>query len=244
MKTLKSVYKKLNKNYRNIDIDFDEEKDMLVIYKNNLKIETDSDRVEVFKNNKYLFEYHPKNYDDLYECISLYLNDIDSVQKKVKLDSLKQYLLITLLTIIFVFITNVFLGVETYIFVIVNVFIILCLSIILYFMCGFILKKLRLSHVSKEELDVVKKYDFIHKDWGLLSENKLFFSFECIDIVCDDFLNMRKKLHFKKCDLFDVDFEKQVNDTKNKDILNWYIAAKEAIDVVYKYYDKNGRRKI
>lgn len=89
MKSLKSVYDKINCNYKKIDIDFNEEKDCLIIKKDNLKIETDSDRVEMFKNNKCVFEYHPKSYDDLYECISLYLNDSDSIQRKVKFDTLR-----------------------------------------------------------------------------------------------------------------------------------------------------------
>lgn len=153
-------------------------------------------------------------------------------------------MLVALLTIIFVFIINIVPVLETNIFVLVNIILVLCFVIILYFIGGFILKKIRLGHVSKTELDIIKKYDSIHKDWGLLSKNKLFFSFECIDIVCDDFMKMKKTLHFKKNDLFDKMFEEQVKKTKSKDISNWYSLAKAAIDIVYKYYDENGERKI
>ena len=105
MKNMRSVYKKIARNYKNINIDFDEKKDMLIIKRKDLKIEADSDMVELFKNNKSITQYHPKNYDDLFGCISLYLNDSASVQRRVKADTFKQYIFIAVLSILFVFIT-------------------------------------------------------------------------------------------------------------------------------------------
>ena len=242
MKNMRSVYKKINNNYKNIDIDFNEKKDMLIIKKNNLRIEADSDMVELFKDNKSINHYHPKDYNDLFGCISLYLNDSASVQRRVKRDSFKQYFLIAVLTIFFVFITNFLPESEFNIMLIVNIFIIICIFLVLSIVFRFVLRKYRLSKVSKKDLDIIKKYYFIHKDWGLLSENKLYFSFECIDIVSDEFFKMKKKLKFKKDDLFDKDFFNQVKSINNKDIIYYYDLANDAVKCIYKYYDESGKR--
>ena len=55
MKNMRSVYKKIKKNYKNIEIDFNEKEDMLIIKRKDLRIEADSDMVELFKGNKALF---------------------------------------------------------------------------------------------------------------------------------------------------------------------------------------------
>ena len=242
MKNMRSVYKKINNNYKNIDIDFNEKKDMLIIKKNNLRIEADSDMVELFKDNKSINHYHPKDYNDLFGCISLYLNDSASVQRRVKVDTFKQYIFIAVLSILFVFITNIFPGKKIDFLLIANIVIAVCIFIIFSFLFKFILKKIRLKHISKKDLSIIKEYYFIHKNWGLLSENGLYFSFECIDRVCDDFFNMKRKLSFKKEQLFDKEFNKVIKNCRNKDILNYYNLSKKAIDVIFKYYDDNGLR--
>ena len=138
MKDMRSVYKKIKKNYKNIDIDFNEKKDILIIKKNNLKIEADSDMVELFKNNKSITQYHPKNYNDLFGSISLYLNDSESVKRRVKMDTFKQYLFIAVLSLVFVILTNVVPGKKIDVS---NICVVIGIGLILFLFLKFILRK-------------------------------------------------------------------------------------------------------
>lgn len=138
MKNMRSVYKKIKKNYKNIEIDFNEKEDMLIIKRKDLRIEADSDMVELFKGNKSISQYHPKDYNDLFGSISLYLNDSASVQRRVKIDTFKQYIFIAVLSLVFVILTNIVPGEKI---AVSNIFIVIGIGLVLFLFLKFILRK-------------------------------------------------------------------------------------------------------
>lgn len=246
MNSINAVYKKVKQTYKNIEIEFNKKNEYLIIRRNDLKIEADLDRVDLFKNNKEVTHFHPKDYDDLYSCISLFLEDADSVKRKVKKEELNRVIVIVISVVIFSFLITVF-GNDD----IDMILIVLGLLVGLVASFGVVLmlikalrKRSLLNKIDKDDLKFIKSYELCQKDWGLALDYNILVDFENIDFICMDFLDMKKDIHFLKDDIFYEEFENIVKSSKNKELMKWHDQAKKVINCIYKYYDDNGQRKI
>lgn len=244
MKSISDVCKKVKHTYKNLEIELNKKGEYLIIRRNNLKIEADLDRVDLFKNNKEITHFHPKDYDDLYRCISLFLDDADSIKRKVKKAELNRGIIIAISIVIFSFLFSIFEHSN-------NFFIVLGLVVVLVASFGVVImlikslrRKYLLKKIDKDDLDLIKSYELCQKDWGLALDYNVLLDFEDIDFICIDFLDMKKNIFLLKGNIFDKEFENIVKSSYDKNLTKWYNQAKKVINCIYKYYDKDGKRKI
>lgn len=243
MKSINAVYKKIKQIYKDVEIEFNKEDEYLIIRRNDLRIEADLDRVDLFKNNKEVTHFHPKNYDDLYSYISIFLDDAESVKRKVKKEEINRSVVLAISVVVFSFVISIFGNGDKILIVLGTLVGLIASFAVILILIKSLRKKYLLNKIDKEDLELIRDYESCQKDWGLALDYNVLIDFEDIDFICMDFLDMKKDIYFLKDDIFYEEFENIVMSSKDKDLIEWYNQAKKVIDCIYKYYDDNGQRK-
>ena len=106
MKNMKQVFNKLKKEFKNIDIKYDEKKETIEINNNGYEIVSNIDMIELSKKLRYLNHKHPKNYQEVYKYTKKYISDPEGNFKKLRKQRLIAFLIALILTIIIGLIVN------------------------------------------------------------------------------------------------------------------------------------------
>ena len=125
-------------------------------------------------------------------------------------------------------------------FILVIIYLILMILYLISLICLKQFRKYKLKKISEDDLEIINDYYSIKKDWFKLLYFNLVTNFEDIDYICDGFYKMKKKIPIIKDYNEDIDL---INHP-NGEISDYYKSAIKALDIFYKYYDKDGNRLI
>lgn len=107
MKNMYDVYERIKKEYKNIDIKLEHE-ECIRIYVDEYEIESCEDFTVLAKNNREITHIHHEQYDDVYSSIKNYIDDRNKIEKEIKINELKIYLLAIIVNVILLAILAVF----------------------------------------------------------------------------------------------------------------------------------------
>ena len=110
------IYKKLKSKYPNHKVNYDRNKELIEITKDNIKVEVYKDTINLVVDNKYITHCHTNDFDteeEIYDTIEYYLNDYkEIIEQYRKQDIVRKMLFIVpisvviIITIILVCISN------------------------------------------------------------------------------------------------------------------------------------------
>lgn len=193
----------------------------------------DSSLVSIETNDDNIIELFKKAYPKTKE--------VSKMKGKIKLDRevIATIIAVTIVSIISIFsltIGNLIINLG---FIIVIIYLIIMVLYLISLICLKQFRKFKLKKISKDDLEIINSYYSVKKDWFKLLYFNLVTNFENIDYICDCFYKMKKKIPvIKGYDEFDL-----INHP-NEEISDYYKKAIKALDVIYKYYDKDGNRLI
>lgn len=193
----------------------------------------DSSLVSIETNDDNIIELFKKAYPKTKE--------VSKMKNKRKLDreviaTIIAVTIVSVISIISLTIGNIIINLG-FIIVIIYLIIMVLYLISLIYLKQF--RKFKLKKIPKDDLEIINDYYSIKKDWFKLLHFNLVTNFENIDYICDCFYKMKNKIPvIKGYDEFDL-----INHP-NEEIRDYYKKAIKALDVIYKYYDKDGNRLI
>ena len=106
MRSLKTVYEKLKKQYKKLDMTF--ENNIIRININGYIIEANDKFVELSKGKNYVNHEVSKNYDEVYKTIKKYINN----PKDSIVDNNKQSLIVFLVILVLLFIMAILIRMQ------------------------------------------------------------------------------------------------------------------------------------
>ncbi len=106
MKNMKEVYNKLKKDFKKLDIIYDDKKDIIKISKNGYEIVSSMSMIELSKNLRYLNHKRPKNHDEVYKYTRRFIKDPEDEFKKLRKQRIIAFIIALVLTIIIGLILN------------------------------------------------------------------------------------------------------------------------------------------
>ena len=84
---MNDIYKKIKSKYPDQKVDYDKDKELIAITKDNVKVEAYKDTIHLIVDNKYITHCHTNDFDtkeELYDTIEYYLKDYKQIIKKYK----------------------------------------------------------------------------------------------------------------------------------------------------------------
>lgn len=166
----------------------------------------------------------------------------DNKKRKI-IERLKTYLPVIIGTLVVVLLADSFPIVaniiENYVY---PVFMLLMLILLIYMLCFLYNKKVickkKLRKVSDEDLALIEEFSSI-KAGNVPSELEDYI--EDVSFLCEDFLEMKKQIFSR--DFFDDEFVlEEINGMQ--EWLYLYNKCRKVVDIVYKYYDSDGKRMV
>lgn len=193
----------------------------------------DSSLVSIETNDDNIIELFKKAYPKMKKA--------SKMKGKTKLD---REFIATIIAVTIVFIISIFFPTIGSIIInlgviLVIIYLIIMVLYLISLICLKQFRKFKLKKISKDDLEIINNYYSIKKDWFKLLHFNLVTNFENIDYICDCFYKMKKKIPvIKGYNEFGL-----INHP-NEEISDYYKKAIKTLDVIYKYYDKDGNRLI
>ncbi|MBR4177873.1 MAG: hypothetical protein IKR57_00825 [Bacilli bacterium] len=129
-------------------------------------------------------------------------------------------------------------------YILIGILVCILLYILGIFVYKYIIKKvirnIRIKKVSKKDIKVLDSYLNYKFDSELLIDNELDDYIDFVKYLIKDFKEMEKDIHYKKEEM-EEDL-KNSSKFKNRTIKEYIKKSKEALDIIYKYYDDTGIR--
>ena len=100
----------------------------------------------------------------------------------------------------------------------------------------------KIKKVSKKDLKIINDFQKYNFDNDLLIEYDLLDYIRFVKYLSKDFTKMNRKITYSKNERIE-DF-KYIEKIRNKTIKEYKDTINEMLDIVFKYYDENGIRKI
>ena len=129
-------------------------------------------------------------------------------------------------------------------YILIGILVCILLYILGIFVYKYIIKKvirnIRIKKVSKKDIKVLDSYLNYKFDIELLIDNELDDYIDFVKYLIKDFKEMEKDIHYKKEEM-EEDL-KNSSKFKNRTIKEYIKKSKEALDIIYKYYDDTGIR--
>ncbi len=259
MNSIEEVYTRLKKyDTENNVILSDGGKAIKMELKNNKIIAFDDYISVVIKSRgilpeKQITHWHPDDYDEMYHDLLSILKERAELPtlKYIRKVQVKDALTIILPTIIAVIVSAIF-KLDMFFLTIglIIVFILLLILIIVVIKKLVIFIRIRTKKVNTEDMEAVKKY-LIMPYPPYTHDLHMDLTFDYLGMVSSEFLKFPKRIRLSYplefCDEEIMDIEKVIK-CKEKDIAaeklyEYYQASLDIINIIYKYYEKNGVRK-
>lgn len=153
---------------------------------------------------------------------------------------------IILLIVFLIFLAICFL----YDFITIILLVIFLIFFVIFFSYYFftrIKNKSKLKFVNCNDVEKVKNY-YNKKVHTLLNEEndeiELYDAFEIMNDVCGFFLKMDKNIGYKRNEIFMKEDLEQIKNINSKNLNKFYKETEQILDIIFKYYDENGNRRI
>ena len=144
--------------------------------------------------------------------------------------------------------SNTIENIDNISLIIGNYFILLLLIILILLIAYYFLKRLfiknKMRKISPDDLEIINKFYNNDICYSLLSRyDDLAIFIEEIDFACMHFYEMKRKISELEV-IFEWKIDKVIKKCDNQKVIEHYQNGLKAINVILKYYDKNGNRKI
>ena len=100
MKNMKEVYNKLKKEFKKIDIKYDEKREVIEVNNNGYEIISSISMIELSKTFRYLNHRRPKNYLEVYKYTKKYIKDPEGSLNKITKQRIICLIIAIILTIL------------------------------------------------------------------------------------------------------------------------------------------------
>ena len=114
---MNDIYKKIKSKYPDHKVDYDKDKELIEITKDNVKVEVYKDTIHLIVDNKYITHCHTYDFDtkeELYDTIEYYLKDYEQIIKKYKKQNTIRKMIFIIPIVIVVIVTIILICVENY----------------------------------------------------------------------------------------------------------------------------------
>lgn len=217
-------------------------KEEILKYKDNNCLEEVSEIIVRAEDSSLVsLETKDNNIIELFKKAYPKMKKVSKMKGKIKLDRefIATIIAVTIVSVISIISLTIGKNIINLGFIIVIIYLIIMVLYLISLICLKQFRKFKLKKISKEDLEIINDYYSIKKDWFKLLHFNLVTNFENIDYICDCFYKMKKKIPIiKGYNEFDL-----INHP-NGEISGYYKKAIKALDVIYKYYDKDGNRLI
>jgi hypothetical protein len=202
---------------------------------------------------KDITHWHPDDYNEMYHDLLSILKGRTELPtlKYMRKVQVKDALIIIISTIIAVIVSAIF-KLDKFFptIILVIIFILLFILIIVVIKKLIIFTRIRTKKVNMEDMEAIKKY-LIMPYPPYTHDLRLDLTFDYLGMVSSEFLKYPKRIRLpyplEFCDEEIIEIEKRTSSKeKDKDVkklYEYYKTSLDIIEIIYKYYDKNGIRK-
>ena len=107
MKSMKEIYNRLKRDFKKLEINFDEKREVIEINNCGYEISASSSMVELSRGLRYINHRSPKNYNEIYKYTKKYITDPEGYFSKLR----KQRIVALAVAIIFTILIGLLLDI-------------------------------------------------------------------------------------------------------------------------------------